>query len=444
MKRKLPKELEKASESIKADSIKPTNERIHQTRKYKVITPLFGGGIVARENDPSKLIRETSVRGQLRFWWRAMRATGSLKDIYERENFIFGSGGKKAAKSNVSIAVKITSQGQSEDIFRIENRRPKPNDKWSKIAYAAFALQPTTEELKAGGNVPLRKVRVGVEFTLEISYPNEFEADVQAALWAWETFGGIGGRTRRGFGALELLEVTENGKPVEVNKYKVEKVEQQIKNDLQKYLLPNKNPDTSQFPQLSANTNFKIKAAGDATEAWKYAIEKLKNFRQVRNVNSQTRRPGRNKWPEPDELRRIFLKYKKGAILRHQPISRLDKFPRGEFGLPIIFHFQREEGIQNDFTLQGVKSEKIERLASPLILRPLHCHNGAVSLALILNAPRIPKGGLEVYYGKAFSVMVNSQRLTKNEADVLTKNGLGKQLAGKTDVLQAFLEFFAL
>ena len=40
-----------------------------------------------------------------------------------------------------------------------------------------------------------------------ITYPTQWSAEIEAALWAWETFGGLGARTRRGFGALHLLEI---------------------------------------------------------------------------------------------------------------------------------------------------------------------------------------------------------------------------------------------
>jgi CRISPR-associated protein Cmr1 len=42
-------------------------------RSYAIelITPLFGGGVETRVNDPSFPIRATSIRGQLQFWWRA-------------------------------------------------------------------------------------------------------------------------------------------------------------------------------------------------------------------------------------------------------------------------------------------------------------------------------------------------------------------------------------
>ncbi|MFO0881807.1 MAG: type III-B CRISPR module RAMP protein Cmr1, partial [Gemmataceae bacterium] len=42
-------------------------------RSYDIelVTPMFGGGVVTRENDRSFPIRATAIRGQLQFWWRA-------------------------------------------------------------------------------------------------------------------------------------------------------------------------------------------------------------------------------------------------------------------------------------------------------------------------------------------------------------------------------------
>ncbi len=416
--------------------------RITQTRKYKLITPLFGGGVKARENDTSKLIRETSIRGQLRFWWRATRGTGTIADMKNREDEIFGSADERVGQSKISITVTEINIGKETDLFKLGktksgNRKVDPADGWRDVAYAAFSLQPTSEELKAHEAPNLLKVRKGVGFTIKITYPKNEESELQAALWAWETFGGIGGRTRRGFGALDLTEVTdEEGNTIPLQKYTQDGIEEQIKADISKYCI---SASSSIFPTLS-NASFKIKKQDDETKAWGYAVKKLRDFRQVRDMGGG--HPGRNKWTEPDQLRREFMKRFPCKLTSHTPISSIDKFPRGEFGLPIVFHFQRDEGIDKDFTLTGKVSNKIERLASPLILRPVKCGEKAVSLALILDTPRIPNGGWDLVYGKNGSIVTaKTDRLDKTEVTGLT--GLKNELNGKTDVLEAFLEYFA-
>jgi hypothetical protein len=61
-----------------------------------------------------------------------------------------------------------------------------------------------------------------------------------------------------------------------------------------------------------------------------------------------------------------------------------DAFPRAEFGLPIVFHFQGQ-GEPPDTVLYPSGAE---RMASPLILKPLALANGkAVPLILQLVTP---------------------------------------------------------
>ncbi len=422
--RKISEKLRNEIESLETIG-KPLDEhRVVQIRKYRLVTPLFGGGVMSRENDPSKLIRETSVRGQLRFWWRAMRASGTIGEMKAREDEIFGSGGENARQSKLLVKVRVTDTGNEKDIFRLEGERIKAIDEWAKIAYAAFALQPSREEQRAG--VMPKKLREKVEFEVELSFPKDLRSEVEAALWAWETFGGIGGRTRRGFGAIELLQIKENGQQQAVKKYRKETAEHQIREDLKKHLLPNK-ACHAELPHLSEKTVFRIRAAKDVKEAWEVAVEKLRSFRQFRRDKKTESPYGKSKWPEPDEIRRLS-----GNL----QTSIVRKFPRAVFGLPIIFHFPQEKGAIPDATL---KPKEFDRLASPLILRPIACEDGAVAIALILETPRLPKGGLELEVeNKKLDV---DAELDSEEAAALTKDGLDV-LQNKTDVLEAFLDFF--
>ena len=435
--RKIPENIAKLGKSLKIEP-KENDERITQTRQYKLITPLFGGGVSPRENDPSKLIRETSIRGQLRFWWRAMRGNGTLAEMKKREDAIFGSANQDFGQSKISIAVAVNKIGTSEQIYESGGGNPKPVGKWQKIAYAAFALQPTKDEPNQ------KEIRVGVEFALNISYPRKIEiknnkgeiivivedtdSEIEAAIWAWETFGGIGGRTRRGFGALDLFSAAKNAKELQIAKYKTETAEKDIKNDLVKHLLPNKICDKN-VPHLTIESNFKVKKSADSQTAWNNVIDKFRQFRQFRrDKNTQQVSPfGKSQWSEPRAIKAIDRNFNNEGIV---------KFPRGEFGLPIIFHFpQREIGLP-DYTL-NLKNE--ERLASSLILKPISCADGAVSAALLIESSRASEFSLEVKSQNKQKEA--SAKLTTQEAKQLTDNGL-TPLENKTDVLQAFLDFF--
>lgn len=419
--RKIAKEMQDLAARVSVSKDSGT-AKITQIRSYRLITPLFGGGLRARENDVSKLIRETSVRGQLRFWWRALRGTGELDAMRQREKEIFGGGGANAQQSQVSVVVTVDKTGSGEKVFEANSNNPKALDKWAKVAYAAFALQPTRDDPQQ------REIRVGVEFTLKIAFPETMRADITAALWAWETFGGIGGRTRRGFGALEVVNAEENGKPVTLNKYRQATVTQQLKDDLKKHTLADR-PAPANFPRLLANAHFRTQTANDTSKAWELAVEKLRHFRQFRRNKDyphQELKYGKSQWPESQAIQ---------ALNRNRNTDAFQKFPRAVFGLPIIFHFLDKMKIP-DYELNLFDAE---RLASPLLLRPLMCADGAVALAVVLDAPRATSMKLEISGRNSKEV---SAILTDSDARQLTANGL-TPLNRQTDVLQAFLDFFA-
>lgn len=355
---------------------------ITQTRTYKLITPLFGGGVVAAETDPVTPIRGTEIRGHLRFWWRATRGgqfNGSLEDMKAFEDKLWGAAANTTKKSDrtepVQIAVEIISDGQADSPFElVPNKRgqyqPRPRKGSVVPAYAAFPLQPTREEAIARAKP--KTVQVGVEFRLTISYPKDKDMgkEVEAAVWAWETFGGIGARTRRGFGALQCTEV--NGNTDTCLAPNSNQIEGQIKTKLKQYVATgNMHKDIPHL--LPESAKFKVtEKQKDAPAAWNFLINRLRGFRQDRRGSKY----GPSLWPEPNAIRSLAKKPTKG--------TPIEKFPRARFGLPILFHFPQERNLE-DATLNGAGD--VERFSSPLILRPLSCTDGAVGLALILAGP---------------------------------------------------------
>lgn len=416
-----------------------TTPLITQVRRYELITPLFGGGVEPGVADPVMVIRGSEIRGHLRFWWRACRGGqfgGSLTRMKEAEDLLWGaaSTAQRPRPSQVQIKVEMNNAGESKHPFVVVAGKPdnhgKPRPKLQaqesvSPAYASFPLQPTDEEIKKGGiGIMTKSILEGVSFTLTLTFPQSRQAEVEAALWAWETFGGIGARTRRGFGALQLVSV--NGTPVQLSD--AGSVEASIRSGFQTHIVTGTWPNG--VPHLSTSPRMKITAARqNARAAWEYLIRRLKDFRQSRNPGMAPNRPGRSKWPEPDEIRRLT---KRSCPKHATPLSTVSKFPRAAFGLPIVFHFKRDDvGDPDDTMLQG---RDHDRLASPLIVRPLACANGqAVGLALILEGTGVTSlpGGLMLKDAPHNPTV--QATLTSTEASSISP------LGGNVDVLQAFL-----
>ena len=367
-------------------------------RDYRLLTPLFGGGVNPKYADPVSTVRATSLKGQLRFWWRAARAGGlSLEAMREREAGLFGSAaGEGGQASLLQVEVERLDPGEEKHPFYLEAGRSFPKNRPEVApAYVAFPLQSNKQD---PNNYP---VRTGVRFRLRLRYPQALGEEIEAALWAWERFGGLGGRTRRGFGAVWPEGVSPP-------------TEQTLKAEWARYVRPGEAPKG--VPSLSG-AKWRV-----VERSWREVVERYQKFRQSRNPGQQSNRPGRSHWPEPDAIRVILGR---SAAKHRQPLLQppVLKFPRAQFGLPIIVHFKDTD---DPSTRIVPAAEGVERLASPLLFRPLAERR---SVVLILQTLRTPPGGVKLEGGKE----VNTQ-LTKEEARRIAP------LRGEPDPLQAFLD----
>ncbi|NOK58061.1 MAG: type III-B CRISPR module RAMP protein Cmr1 [Chloroflexi bacterium AL-W] len=435
--------LPQLPESLEVTEPKARDDMITQTRQYSLITPLFGGGVEPNKPDPVTVVRATAIRGHLRFWWRACRGgqfNGDLAKMKAYEDALWGAAAKEdsGGPSQVVVVVKDGKRGGG---FKVKwSEKEKRSNTYKKVfstevghhkspySYVAFPLNEDRGE-----------VYEEVKFSLDISYPKticvnnsewDVESEIQAALWAWETFGGIGARTRRGSGALRLEQI--DGQPhTDLPPANESQARDWLKRKLGELVVGQFHEDV---PHVSLETRYRIVSQdkdGKALKEWEKLINKLKKFRQRRYTpEGEENDHGHSGWPEPNTIRRVFEKDSRGPFADRS----IDKFPRAQFGLPIIFHMAHDRSI-GDVTLQGKEKD---RLASPLILKPLACQdNKALGLALILEGVNLPEP--LVLKEKSREV---SAKLTPDEAKRIVPLR-DDPLNGETDVLQAFLNYLA-
>lgn len=413
------------SETVVPEIAPKADNRVTEIRRYKLITPLFGGGVEAHKADPITVIRGASVRGQLRFWWRATRGGqfgGDLKKMREAEQAIWGTAAKKgevkSGPSEVVLDVKVLNHGKP---FRAEDRRGNPvrniGEPNSIYSYVAFPLRDSSDAV----------ILQDIEFELTARYPVEVQNEVQAALWAWETFGGIGARTRRGFGALQLTHV--NGKEVQLPTSA--RLQEHVNNGFQQHFVSGKG--YRGVPHLMSGHVVVVPKSkrSEALQTWQYLFEKMKQFRQSR-YDKNGRPFGRSKWPESDAIRRLTGQHSRGHEPKH---SVKDRFPRAQFGLPIIFKFKEDDEKMGDPSQSTLKPQGSERWASPLILRPIACSDGYIGLAIRLaSSPKDVDGGIVLEEGNKRVHPAEWQIDSKEAAQI-------EPLHGQPDVIAAFLEY---
>lgn len=385
---------------------------ITQVRSYKLITPLYGGGVKAGVVDEHTPIRGSAIRGHLRFWWRATRGgqfNGDLAEMKKKEDEIWGSA---STPSQVSIAITKSTSGEAVSTVTFKDKKGKEKkvdytDPDSPFAYVAFPLRDSKGV-----------VRQGITFSMKITFKEKVAQDVEAALWAWETFGGIGARTRRGFGALHC--VSNNDAPQPDPKL----VKKWLNERLEKHVVDGNWPEN--VPHLKkVGQRYKVvqQIFKQPVDAWKKLIKQLRLFRQARDGEY-----GPSLWPEPNAIRKIM---QDRIVEDNLYIGKI--FPRAKFGLPIIFHFSHK-GEPSDSTLKG--KGKQDRLATPLILRPLVCQDASVGIGMLLEAPTMPLDGLYLDFEDG------TQKISKKVDADLEIEQVKKisPLNNKTDILQAFLD----
>jgi len=194
------------------DAYRPVlrNDDVVETRKYELLTPLIGAGSSPFINDLQMPIRGGSIRGVLRFWWRATCGNrfGNLDDLRKAETAIWGST-DEASIVDVFVEVKPICSTELKPTHRGKN---KP-DGTVVPAYVSWPLNPSEENPN-----DIKKVLPKLQFTLTLRYPRYFdgrnlEEELNLALWAFEFFGGVGSRTRRGAGAVCRVTEEEKDRP---------------------------------------------------------------------------------------------------------------------------------------------------------------------------------------------------------------------------------------
>lgn len=219
--------------------------------EYNIVTPMFIGDV----NQKATGISPASVKGVLRFWWRALNwglyrngkdkisDQTALHELHQEESFLFGSAAEHGT-------------GQSRFNIRIKTRNmPPPKDDWPKSdsdsGYLGIGLWQSGKKEKGNFQAARQYIGEKTKFTIEaVIHPSLSEGHIQSLKDAFIIFGllgGLGSRSRRAFGSVALLKLdNDNYKFNSIQQYK-----DAIHTMLVSYDLPNTQPPYTAFSQAS-------------------------------------------------------------------------------------------------------------------------------------------------------------------------------------------------
>jgi CRISPR-associated protein Cmr1 len=365
------------------------------TVRLQVTTPLFNGGATPEdgagpeEGISGDAVRVASLRGAMRFWFRALAglAVGpKLHKLAAVERRVFGG-------TDVSSPVKLRILDQPPLTPPGQPEFAKEDGRW--IVYL----------LGQGlGDLRFQRVRrpyvapgehVSVQFRVAGGEPEG--ALVLASLWLLCAYGGLGARTRRGFGGLRIVDVDgplpAPWTPSALKSPNLAHYEKLTSlwpdgsvgacmrilrdlvggDDFDPSGAWSSGPPT--YPVLSRSYAPARTSGGKTFPGWDsvlaHAGEQLRYFRAEKDYPNAGYRP-RIKTPEWDEVVR----------------GQRSRFALGALGLPVVY----KDGYEVHADLgRGSRSEKLRR-ASPLWLRPVGGDKDWRLLSFAFQGEFLPEG----------------------------------------------------
>ena len=172
----------------------------------EVITRMFLAGADGKTPE----LRTPSIKGAMRFCWRAMNEHLSIDKLREKEAEIFGGSGDKERKSKVGVRVDSTDIKISETLWKeieYEERTAKSGKKYkipkneNGVAYLLYSTFMLTQR---------PYIEAGSKFKIILSSfdLNSLQHAI-ASFWTLSFFGGLGARSRRGGGNFVITQIED-------------------------------------------------------------------------------------------------------------------------------------------------------------------------------------------------------------------------------------------
>ena len=324
--------------------------------RFRVETPCFCGGAEAA-TEPC--IRAASLRGALRFWLRALSAHHFRAADYA----LFGS-------CNLSSSVTLTV-----DTHRFN---AEPSGRFPpEIAYLAYGLTRR------------KQIPCGSEIKVSVSFSKGADERIKRLFFlsvcGLVVFGGVGARTRRGFGTLSLTAFEPQDESSEVLSWINAGAEGMA--EVAERVIQESAELASGFGEPE-NVLPPVSFASDGAEVY---ISR----QNYGSAEAAHRRLG--------ALMRAFRDYRTSRLARrdHDLIyqfatcGKIDNVPlRTIFGMPHHYFLRNlQNGVTMSVTLTpGATARGITRRASPVLLSVVPTNNGATIAVILMRGTFLPRG----------------------------------------------------
>lgn len=179
---------------------------------FRVVTPMFISGA-----DQSKAeLRLPSIKGALRFWWRALawERLGDLGSIRAEEARLFGS----TDTGQAAVLMRLKSKNAPEPLDRgeiLEDGQRVVGEGARYLGYGVIETSPRRDRGTAAGQ--LIRPCLPAAFTFQVGFlprpgvEAQLEESLIQAIKLLGLVGGVGSKSRKGYGSLTLIELKHSG-----------------------------------------------------------------------------------------------------------------------------------------------------------------------------------------------------------------------------------------
>lgn len=181
-------------------------EKIEAT--FRVVTPMFISGA-----DQSKAeLRVPSIKGALRFWWRALAwgRLGDLQKICEEEARLFGS----ADTGQAAVMMKLSEQSSPKPLEKgeiLKDGGKVVGEGARYLGYGVMEAFPRRQKGIEAGQLIRPCLLLPFEFTVGFRFKPGFTEQQKGtlieAIKLMGLIGGLGSKSRKGYGSLTLTEL---------------------------------------------------------------------------------------------------------------------------------------------------------------------------------------------------------------------------------------------
>ena len=345
---------------------------------YRVVTPMFCAGAEPEQAE----LRLPSFKGVLRFWWRALawsRLDGNLDAIREQEDCLFGSAG--GGQSRLSMHLSVDAEPETAGVDTVLEVAGNVVGEGARyLGYGVMEAFPSRQRGTRAGQLIRPCLRAPLDFTVRMrgrGLADEPLNHLRNALLAVGVLGGMGAKSRKGYGSLAIQSLRMD----DVEQWQAPQSVDDLRHRIKALRYETAPSDWPEFTALCSRTRHVLVRSTRSVQAMDLLNLvgcELMRYRSWGHNGQVLRRPSERNFKDDHDLMKS--------------LQRSTHPRRIAFGLPHNYGKDTRDHV-------GPHDRNLDRRASPLFIHVHPCGATPVAVLSFLPARFLPDGRTDISVG---------------------------------------------